>query len=118
MTGPPSWVDENRTSKKLPLPVGIGHGMLKTAKKKKRKRLTNKQKIAFKGPVYGAYSELFSGLSPDVRMEHNGGYQMAWGRHCDYPENLVKALKTKSEGGTGVAAKFYDYCDREVVAYM
>lgn len=117
MTVSPSWVNENRTSKKPPLPVGIDYGKLNTRSKKKRILLTNEQRIIFKGPVCGAYSEIFSGLSPDVRMEHNGGYQMAWGRHCDLPENLVKALKSKSEGGTGVAAKFFDYCDREIASY-
>lgn len=116
IVSPPGF-DENRASEKLPLPVCIDYGTLKARTKENIAWLTNKQRIIFKGPVYGAYSELFSGLSPDVKLEHNGGYQIAWGRHCDLPENLVKALKSESEGGTGVAAKFYDYCDREIASY-
>jgi retinol dehydrogenase 12 len=76
------------------------------------------QSLIFKPPVYGAYSELYAGFSPDVRMEHNGRHTMAWGRHADLPTDLVKGLKGKSEGGTGAAQTFFDYCDREIKDFL
>lgn len=72
----------------------------------------------FKPPVYGAYSELYAGFSPDVRMEHNGGHTIAWGRNADLPNDILKGLKGKEEGGTGVAQTFFDYCDGEVKAFL
>lgn len=68
--------------------------------------------------MYGAYSELWTAFSPDVRMEHNGGHAMAWGRHADLPVDIVKGLKGKTQGGTGAAQTFFDYCDRETKAFM
>ncbi len=68
--------------------------------------------------MYGAYSELYAGWSPEVKMEHNGGHLMAWGRIADMPQETVDGLKSKSEGGTGTAARFLEYCDREIRNYL
>lgn len=76
------------------------------------------QGVAFKPPVYGAYSELYAGFSPEVKMEHNGGHTMAWGRLANLPDEVTKGLKSKSEGGTGVAQMFFDYCDREIKNFL
>ncbi|KAG4440605.1 hypothetical protein IFR05_003922 [Cadophora sp. M221] len=66
--------------------------------------------LSTKGPVYGAYSELFAGFSPEVTPEHNGGYMMAWGR--------IVGWKSKANGGTGAAKKFLEYCDRETKEFL
>ena len=66
-----------------------------------------------KGPEYGAYTELYAGFSPDLKAEDNGGFFTAWGRKSELPENLLSALKSKLDGGSGAAAKFMEYCDRE-----
>lgn len=68
--------------------------------------------------MYGAYSELYAGFSPEVKAEHNGGYLIAWGRIADLPEDLVKGLKSEANGGTGKAKKFLAYCDREINGYL
>ncbi|KAE8446079.1 hypothetical protein EG329_012587 [Mollisiaceae sp. DMI_Dod_QoI] len=73
--------------------------------------------ILFKPCVYGAYSELYAGFSPDVKPEQNGGHLMAWGRAADMPPDIVKGLKSKSEGGTGAAKKFFEYMNREIQEY-
>ena len=70
-----------------------------------------------KGPVYGAYTELYAGFSPDLNAEHNGGFLTAWGRVSELPENLTSALKSKANGGSGTAAKFMEYCDREIESF-
>lgn len=68
--------------------------------------------------MYGAYSEIYAGFSPEVTAEQNGGHLMAWGRKGYLPKDVTDALKSESEGGTGTAQKFFDYCDREVKAFL
>ncbi|KAH7374071.1 putative short-chain dehydrogenase [Cadophora sp. MPI-SDFR-AT-0126] len=70
-------------------------------------------KLLFKGPVYGAYSEMYAGFSPELEAKHNGGYVMAWGRIAPLPDDISKALKGKAEGGSGARQIFVEYCDRE-----
>lgn len=65
----------------------------------------------FYPPKMGAYTELWAGLSQDVK---SGGQKfiIPWGRWHDNPKKeIVESLKTPEEGGTGLAAKFYDYCE-------
>jgi hypothetical protein len=38
---------------------------------------------------------------------------MAWGRIAELPEEITNALKSKAQGGSGAAAKFVEYCERE-----
>lgn len=64
--------------------------------------------------MYGAYTVLFAGFSPTLKEEHNGGFLTAWGRVSALPENLTRATRSKSEGGSGVAEKFLAYCNREI----
>lgn len=74
--------------------------------------------MIFKPPIYGAYSELYASLSPELKEKHNGGYILAWGRVADMQEDVAKGLKSKSEGGTGAAKIFLEYCDRETRAFL
>lgn len=77
------------------------------------------QSILFnKGPVYGAYSELYAGFSPEVTATDNGGHLMAWGRKGYLPIEVASGLKSKAEGGTGAAGKFFEYCDRETKIFL
>ena len=68
--------------------------------------------------VYGAYTELYAGYSPDVRPEDSGRFIIPWGRFGTYRDGLVLATKSKSEGGTGTAERFIEYCERETKPYM
>jgi hypothetical protein len=79
---------------------------------------TSPQRLIFKGPVYGAYSELYASFSPEVKAEQNGGHLMAWGRAADLPEDIIKGMKSEAEGGTGAAKKFFEYCDREIKDFL
>ena len=72
----------------------------------------------FRPPIYGAYSELYATLSPELKGKHNGGYLLAWGRVGEVQEDIAKGLKSKSEGGTGNAARFIKYCDRVVKVFL
>jgi retinol dehydrogenase 12 len=76
------------------------------------------QKLIFKGPVYGAYSELFAAFSPNLKAENNGGYVLAWGRIAELPRYITDGLKSKAEGGTGEAKMFVDYCERVTIEFQ
>lgn len=67
----------------------------------------------------GAYTELYSGLSPDLHLEnHSGAYVLPWGRVHSMPrQDLLDALKLQDEGGTGRAAEFWDWCDEQIAPY-
>ncbi|KAF5017036.1 hypothetical protein F66182_11102, partial [Fusarium sp. NRRL 66182] len=75
-------------------------------------------KLLFKGPVYGAYSELFAGFSPEIKAEHNGGYVLAWGRIAELPKYITDGLKSQAQGGNGGAKMFIDYCERETTGFQ
>jgi NAD(P)-dependent dehydrogenase (short-subunit alcohol dehydrogenase family) len=56
---------------------------------------------------FGAYTLLWTGLSPEVTLEKNGGYVIPWGRiHSGPRQDLLDALKSVDEGGTGQAGEF------------
>ncbi|KAF7719829.1 Uncharacterized protein PECH_007785 [Penicillium ucsense] len=69
-------------------------------------------------PIYGAYSELWAGTSPDLTMEDGGRPIIPWGRlHPKPREDLLKAMKPKEAGGTGDAELFLRYCDDSIEQY-
>ena len=69
--------------------------------------------------VYGAYTELFAGLSPEVTASANGAYVLPWGRVAGtLREDLLLAQRSEGEGGTGVAARFWDWCEVQVADYV
>lgn len=67
---------------------------------------------------FGAYTELWAGLSDDVKAVDSGIYVIIWGRwHASLHKDLLKALKS-AEGGTGEAARFRDWCEGQRKAYF
>ncbi|KAK2060122.1 NAD(P)-binding protein [Colletotrichum caudatum] len=66
---------------------------------------------------YGGYTELYAGLSPEISPETNGAYVVPWGRirpDADCPrKDLLDAMRSEAEGGTGHAAKFWDWCEEQ-----
>lgn len=76
------------------------------------------QGIFFKPAIYGAYSELYAVLSTDLKAEHNGGYLVAWGRVGEMSKGVSNGLKSKLEGGTGLAETFIKYCNRETELFL
>jgi NAD(P)-dependent dehydrogenase (short-subunit alcohol dehydrogenase family) len=68
---------------------------------------------------FGAYTELYAGLSPNLTMETNGCYVIPWGRVHPAPKQyLLDALKSVEEGGTGRAAEFRKWCEDQTVDFM
>jgi NAD(P)-dependent dehydrogenase (short-subunit alcohol dehydrogenase family) len=70
-------------------------------------------------PIYGAYTELFAGLSPEVTLEHNGAWIVPWGR-LGFPlrNGLQESCTPKSEGGTGVAGNFWEWSEEQIKPYL
>jgi hypothetical protein len=76
------------------------------------------QRLLFKGPVYGAYSELFAACSTELKAENNGGYILAWGRIAELPGYINDGLRNETQGGTGASEKFVNYCERETISFQ
>lgn len=86
-------------------------------------------------PIFGAYSELFAGLSTDITMKNNGSFGRRsdhtlswvgtddivvepWGRLCLARKDIELGSKTKEEGGTGIAQQFWDWSEKQVAQYL
>ncbi|MCJ1238238.1 hypothetical protein MMC14_006227 [Varicellaria rhodocarpa] len=66
----------------------------------------------------GAYTELWAGLSPEVNDKNNRSYIISWGRfHQSLRKDVLDAMKPKSEGGTGQAKDFREWCETQVADY-
>ncbi|EED22799.1 steroid dehydrogenase, putative [Talaromyces stipitatus ATCC 10500] len=66
----------------------------------------------------GAYTELWAGLSPDLKIEDNGKYVVPWGRlHPNPRQDLLATMKSKDEGGNGVAAIFLEFADKQIADF-
>ena len=73
--------------------------------------------MVFKDAKYGAYTELFAGLSPDVTSASTKKFIMPWGRFAEIPKDIETGMKSKDEGGSGLLEKFVEYCNRETTAF-
>ena len=68
----------------------------------------------FQPPKMVAYTELWAGLSTDVKSGDGQKLIIPWGRWNTTPKKEhLASLKSKKEGGTGLAAEFFDYCDAQ-----
>ena len=66
----------------------------------------------------GAYTELWAGLSEDLGIEDGGKYVLPWGRlHPSPRPDLLAALKSQEDEGTGVAALFVEYCEKQTADF-
>jgi retinol dehydrogenase 12 len=70
-------------------------------------------------PIYGAYTELYSGWSDDINLDNNGAYVWPWGRIVTdgLRPDLLAAVKNREQGGSGTAEKFWDWCYKETQGY-
>lgn len=66
----------------------------------------------------GAYTELWAGLSPELNMEMNGSCIIAWGRvHPSPRKDMLDALRSVEDGGTGQAGEFWNWCEKQIAEY-
>ena len=71
-------------------------------------------------PRLGAYTELWAGLAPELTLEaHGGAYVVPWGRLHPAPRaDLLNALKSKTDGGSGRAREFWEWCEKQTADYV
>lgn len=68
----------------------------------------------FKGPKYGAYTELYAGLAPDVK---DGDFVIPWGRKGCVPDHIRGSTGAKA-GEKSVSARFYEWCQEQAKPFM
>lgn len=67
---------------------------------------------------FGAYTALWSAFSTDLTIEDGGKYILPWGRlHPSPRKDLLAALQSEEDGGTGIAFKFVDFCDKKIADF-
>lgn len=67
-------------------------------------------KILANPPIFGAYTELYSGLSTELNLKrHQGGWVTPWGQstRAMRPDMLAEAQKEK-----GTAFQTYEWCEK------
>ena len=80
--------------------------------KDQSKLLVSMMSPILKPPKFGAYTMLYAGFSPDVDVSRNGAFIIPWGRFHPKPrEDILLALKSEAEGGTGLAEQFWGWCE-------
>lgn len=67
---------------------------------------------------YGGYTELYAACSPDLTTKDNGAFIIPWGRIGHLRSDMIKAEKSKEEGGTGESQRFWEWCEKENKAYL
>ena len=67
--------------------------------------------------IFGAYTELWAACSPEITASQNGAYIAPWGRVKNTRSDVVAGMKRISEGGTGTAEKFWDWCEKMTEKY-
>ncbi|KAM0350994.1 hypothetical protein ACHAPU_002772 [Fusarium lateritium] len=67
----------------------------------------------------GAYSELWAGVGTEVTLEDGGRFGIPWGRwHPSPRKDLLQSLKSKDNGGSGIAAELWDWCDGKTSEFV
>ncbi|KAF4975347.1 hypothetical protein FZEAL_7854 [Fusarium zealandicum] len=69
-------------------------------------------------PINGAYTELFAAFSPEITTEKTGIWVVPWGRFLPIRSDLQKGSLSESEGGTGIAEKFWAWSEEQVKPYF
>ncbi|KAM7207242.1 hypothetical protein V8F20_002508 [Naviculisporaceae sp. PSN 640] len=76
-------------------------------------------RVMLSEPIFGAYTELFAGLSPEVTLEKSGSYIIPWGRiranTATGRQDLIKAGDSVEEGGLGYGDKLWKWCEEKWV---
>ncbi|KAK2873923.1 hypothetical protein FQN49_001994 [Arthroderma sp. PD_2] len=76
------------------------------------------QAVALWPPRYGAYTELYAGLSPNLNIEQNSGAQIwPWGCVGYLRPDIEDSFRSEDEGGSGKAAKFWTWCAQETLSF-
>lgn len=101
------------------LSVSWNPGNLKTELQRHTNKIMNAAMSFSLYPAkYGAYTELYAACSPELTATDGGAFIAPWGRKMEPKHDVAKALKEKSEGGTGVARQFWEWCEKETKDFV
>ncbi|OQE43038.1 hypothetical protein PENCOP_c003G05762 [Penicillium coprophilum] len=79
-------------------------------------------KVLLSDAIYGAYTELYAGLSSDITLENSGSYIIPWGRirpnEATPRQDLIRAGNSKEEGGLDYGNKFWAWCEGKWNSYV
>lgn len=75
------------------------------------------RKTVLHPPVYGAYTNIFAGFSPEITLENSGTHVAPWGQFWKVSKDMQDAAKPKTQGGTGIASEFWEWCDAQWTPY-
>lgn len=79
-------------------------------------------RVMLSEPIFGAYTELFAGLSPKITLEDSGSYIIPWGRirtDSGAPrQDLIRAGESTEQGGLGYGEKFWTWCEGKWAPYV
>lgn len=65
-----------------------------------------------------AYTQMFAGLSDEIRHQQNGCYVLPWGRVAtNVRQDLEDAARPVDEGGLGIAGEFWSFCEEKTRDY-
>ncbi|KAF5873161.1 putative short-chain dehydrogenase protein [Botrytis fragariae] len=64
--------------------------------------------------IYGAYTELWAALSPELTPDKSGAYIYPWGRFGSLPEGIESSIV----GESGISARFFGWCGRETEGFL
>lgn len=64
-------------------------------------------------PKCGAYSEPFGLCFPKAMTENNGTFYHPWRKFGSLPEEIEVGRNRENCGGTGLALRFVEWCERE-----
>ncbi|KAF1958352.1 NAD(P)-binding protein, partial [Byssothecium circinans] len=108
--------DEHGTPSRNPagvLHISLNPGFMKTELQRSSPApMRGIMGAVFKGPKYGAYTELYAGLAPDVE---DGDFVIPWGRKGVVPEHVARSTRVEGGGdGKSVGARFYEWCEVQV----
>ncbi|KAI2617418.1 NAD(P)-binding protein [Hypoxylon sp. NC1633] len=68
--------------------------------------------------IFGTYTELFAGFSPEVTLEKSGQFIAPWGKLWKTSKQMASGTNPKSEGGLGTALDFWDWTQAQVDRHM
>ncbi|KAH7321729.1 hypothetical protein BKA65DRAFT_482177 [Rhexocercosporidium sp. MPI-PUGE-AT-0058] len=110
----------NRVSKDGIVSVAQNPGNLKTAIWDAAPKVAQiLMSVTMHPPIYGAYSCLWAGLSDDITVADGGKYGVPWGKwHPDPKKDILNSLRGEKEGGTGMAGRFWAWCEKETRSFV
>lgn len=105
----------HRFSKDGIVSICVNPGNLKTAVWDAAPWIIRKvMRITMHPPVYGAYTNLWAGVSDHVSLADGGRYIVPWGAwHPNPRDDLLKALESEKEGGSGEAVRVWEWLEKE-----